>query len=70
MHLCSNRIVFLVFYFFPKNSEHSVWFLVILKFLTQFSVLIPECNGLLFPVTELKIGIFNILFFNLFYLLS
>lgn len=59
------------FNFFPKNSECSVWFLAITElratwtFLTEFSGLIIEYNGLLFPVAVLKIGI--IIFFNLFY---
>lgn len=69
-----NSVLSFIFYFFSKNSEHCVCFLVItelratLKFLTRFSGLIPECNDLLFPVTELKIGNFKNFFYSyLFY---
>lgn len=58
VHLCSHKTVFSVvfFYFFPKNSKHSVLFWAITelratwKFLTQFLGPILEFNHLSYPL--------------------
>lgn len=49
----------LFFISFPKIQNVLYGFLAITKLRAtwKFSGFIPECNGLLFPVTVLKIGI-------------